>query len=102
MSTTVERPYLGLPARLSQVWLNRWTLLFILIFVQLLSTATFLKSDIQNAQRDALAACSALEQSASVVASLPHFMAQGLNAMTEKGIEGGVSALAKTYAHLNP
>jgi hypothetical protein len=96
MSTTLERPYLGLPARLSQVWVNRWTLLFAISFVQLLSTAAFLQNDIQHAQRDALAACSALEQSASVVASLPHFMAQGLNAMTEKGVEASVSALAKT------
>ena len=96
MSPTVERPYLGLPARLSQVWLNRWTLLFILIFFQLLSTATFLQNDIQNAQRNALAACSALEQSASLFASLPHFMAQGLNTMTNNGIEASVSALAKT------
>jgi hypothetical protein len=99
MSTTLERPYLALPARLSQVWLNRWTLLFMLIFVQLLSTASFLQSDIQNAKRDALAACSALEQSASVVASLPHFMAQGLNTMTDKGVEASVSALAKTYTN---
>jgi len=96
MSSRLERPYLGLPARLSQVWLNRWTLLFALIFVQLLSTAAFLQNDIQNAQRDALAACSALEQSASLVASLPHFMAQSLNTMTDKGIEASVSALAKT------
>lgn len=95
-ASTNVRPYLGLPARLSQVWLNRWTLLLVLIFVQLLSTARFLKSDLESARREALAACVALEQTSSVLASLPHFMAVGLNTMTNRGIEASVSALATT------
>lgn len=95
-ASTKIRPYLGLPARLSQVWLNRWTVLLVLVFVQLLSTARFLKSDLEGARREALAACVALEQTSSVLASLPHYMAIGLNTMTTKGIEGSVSALATT------
>jgi hypothetical protein len=93
---TEFRPYLGLPARLSQIWLNRWTLLFSLIFVQLLSTSIGLKSDLDSAKREALSACLALEKTSSVLASVPHFMAGGMNAMTSKGIEGGISALATT------
>lgn len=96
MSISNYRPYIGLPARLSQVWLNRWTLLLALIFVQLLSTASFLKNDIESARREALAACVALEQTSSVLASLPHYMALGMNTMTTKGIEASVSALATT------
>ena len=95
-ASTNIRPYLGLPARLSQVWLNRWTLLLVLIFVQLLWTARFLKSDLESARREALAACIALEQTGSVLASFPHYMALGLNTMTAKGIEASVSALVTT------
>ena len=94
---TEVKPYLGLPARLSQVWLNRWTLLLFLVFVQLLSTAILLKSDIDGAKREALAACVALERTSSVFASIPHFMATGMNALTARGIEASVSALGTTY-----
>lgn len=93
---TEFKPYLGLPARLSQVWLNRWTLLFSLIFVQLLSTAIGLKSDLANAKTEALSACLSLEKTGSLLASIPHYMASGMNAMTAKGIEGGISALSTT------
>ena len=94
--STEYRPYLGLPARLSQVWLNRWTFLLVLIFVQLVSTAISLKSDLANARLQALAACTALERTGSVLASLPHFMAQGMNDLTAKGLEASVSALGTT------
>jgi hypothetical protein len=90
------KPYLGLPARLSQIWINRWTLLLVLVFFQLLSTAISLKNDLDGAKREALAACTALEQTSSVLASLPHYMAGGMNAMTTKGIEASVSALGTT------
>lgn len=97
MSTNTYRPYLGLPARLSQIWLNRWTLLLALIFFQLLFTAKLLKADLESAKREALAACVALEDTSSVFASLPHYMALGMNTMTTKGIEASISALATTY-----
>ena len=96
MSANSYHPYLGLGARLSQIWLNRWTLLLSVIFANLLLTANLLQKDIQTAQGDALAACLALEQAGSVFASLPHFMALGMNTMTQKGIEASVSALATT------
>ena len=96
MPANVPRPYLGLAARLSQIWLNRWTLLLSVIFVNLLLTATLIQKDLQSAQTQALAACLALEQTGSVFASLPHFMALGMNTMTQKGIEASVSALATT------
>jgi hypothetical protein len=90
------KPYLGLPARLSQIWLNRWTLLLVLVFFHLLATSISLKNDLDDAKREALAACTALEQTSSVIASLPRYMAGGMNAMTTKGIEASVSALGTT------
>lgn len=64
--------------------------------MHLLSTSVLLKSDLESARREALAACIALEQTSSVLASLPHFMALGLNTMTSKGIDASISALAET------
>jgi len=90
------RPYLGLTARLSQVWLNRWTILLFIVLVHLLSVATLLKNDIATAQREALAACITLEKTGSMLASLPHFMASGMNSLTAKGIEASVTALGTT------
>lgn len=95
--TQSYKPYLGLPARLSQVWLNRWTVLLALIFFQLLSASISLKNDLDGAKREALAACTSVEKTSSVLASLPHYMAGGMNAMTAKGIEASVSALGTTY-----
>jgi hypothetical protein len=92
----VFRPYLELPARLSQIWLNRWTLLLFLLLAHLFSIHASLQSDIVNAKQEALAACFTLEKTGSVLASLPHFAAYGLNAMTSKGIEAAISALATT------
>jgi|SRR5579859_1179933 hypothetical protein len=99
--TQSYKPYLGLPARLSQVWLNRWTALLALVFFQLLSVSISLKNDLDGAKREALAACTSLEKTSSFLASLPHYMAGGLNAMTTKGIEASVSALGTTYSHFS-
>jgi hypothetical protein len=91
-----NRPYLCLPARLSQIWLNRWSFLLVLISVQLISTAISLKSDLANAKQQALVACTALERTGSVLASLPHYMSQGMNELTAKGMEASVDALGTT------
>jgi hypothetical protein len=98
--TQSYKPYLGLPARLSQVWLNRWTAFLALIFFQLLSASISLRNDLDGAKQEALAACTSLEKTGSVLASLPHYMAGGMNAMTTKGIEASVSALGTTYFRL--
>src|SRR4051812_18981515 len=50
-------PYLGLRARLSQVWINRWTILLILIICRLLLSLKSVDSDIASAKREALSAC---------------------------------------------
>jgi hypothetical protein len=94
--STEYRPYLGLPARLSQIWLNRWSFLLVLISVQLISTAISLKTDLANAKQQALVACTALERTGSVLASLPHYMSQGMNELTAKGMEASVDALGTT------
>ena len=88
-------PYLGLRSRLSQVWFNRWTLLLVLIIVRVYISVSELNSDIDSAEREALSACTAVERSGSAMASMPHYMAQGVNELSAQGIEGGVRALQK-------
>ncbi|BFZ59291.1 plasma membrane fusion protein prm1 [Saitoella coloradoensis] len=86
-------PYIGLWGRLSQSWLNRWTVLLFLIFVRLYIASKSLSSDLAVAKAQALSACSGVESGASVLASLPHYMADGVNELTASSIESAVGAL---------
>jgi hypothetical protein len=89
------KPYLGLRARLSQIWINRWTILLLLVLVRLLFAIASTNSSITSARREALSACTQVEHIGSSMASMPHFMAKGVNEMTASGIEKAVSGLMK-------
>lgn len=87
------KPYLGLRARLSQVWLNRWTILLLLVLVRLLIAIASTDSSLASARREALSACTQVENIGSSMASMPHYMARGVNEMTASGVEKAVSGL---------
>lgn len=89
-------PYLGSRSRLSQVWFNRWTLLLALIVVRILLSTQSLDSDIGSAQREALSACTSVERAGSAMASMPHYMSQGVNEISAKAVEASVRALQQT------
>ncbi len=86
-------PYLGLRARLSQVWINRWTILLLLVLVRTLLAITGLNNDLGSAKREALSACSGVESAGSAMASMPHYLSQGVNALTADGVEKAVNGL---------
>jgi hypothetical protein len=86
-------PYLGLRARLSQVWINRWTILLLLVLVRTLIAIAGIDDNLSSARDKALRACSEVEGIGSTMASGPHFMAQGINEMTATGVEKAVSGL---------
>lgn len=86
-------PYLGLRARLSQTWINRWTVLLLLIIVRLLLSLAGLKGDIASAKTEALSACSSVENVGSAMASMPHYLAQGVNSMAASGITKAVNGM---------
>ncbi|PGH27248.1 hypothetical protein AJ80_00958 [Polytolypa hystricis UAMH7299] len=86
-------PYLGLRSRLSQVWINRWTILLLLILARLLISVASLNSDMASAKREALSACTSVESMGSTMASMPHYMSKGVNELTASGIENAVKAL---------
>jgi hypothetical protein len=86
-------PYLGLRAKLSQIWINRWTVLLLLVLVRVLLAIASTDSGLSSARREALSACTSVEKVGSTMASMPHYMSQGVNKMTAKGISKGVNAL---------
>ncbi|KAL5362483.1 plasma membrane fusion protein prm1 [Aspergillus floccosus] len=86
-------PYLGLRSRLSQVWLNRWTILLLLVLARVLIAVAGMQSDMGSAKREALSACSSVESMGSAMVSMPHYLSQGVNEMTAAGVEKAVSAL---------
>ncbi|KAI1611770.1 hypothetical protein EDD37DRAFT_418285 [Exophiala viscosa] len=86
-------PYLGLRARLSQIWLNRWTILLLLVLARTLIAVSGLNNDLASARREALSACSDVESMGSTMASMPHYMSQGLNELAATGVEKSVNGL---------
>lgn len=86
-------PYLGLRARLSQIWINRWTILLFLVLVRILIAISGLHHELDSAKIEALSACSSVESVGSAMASMPHYMSQGVNEMTAAGVEKAVNGL---------
>lgn len=86
-------PYLGLRARLSQIWLNRWTILLLLVLARTLIAISGINNDLGSARREALSACSDVESMGSTMASMPHYMSQGVNEMAATGVEKSVNGL---------
>ncbi|KAK6360326.1 plasma membrane fusion protein prm1 [Orbilia blumenaviensis] len=89
-------PYLGLRARLSQIWFNRWTVLLLLIVVRMIILVAGMNKDLDSAQIQAQSACTGVESMGSAMASMPHYMATGVNEAAAKGIEAAVRGLQKT------
>ncbi|CZR53173.1 related to PRM1 Pheromone-regulated multispanning membrane protein involved in membrane fusion during mating [Phialocephala subalpina] len=86
-------PYLGLPARLSQVWINRWTVLIILIICRLLLATKEINHDLASAKSEALSACTSVENVGSAMASMPHYLSTGVNAMAADGVTKAINGL---------
>lgn len=87
-------PYLGLQARLSQVWLNRWTILLLLVLIRVIVVLSTLDSNIGEARTKALAACSKVEDIGSSVASMPHYLSRGVNELAAEGVESATKGMA--------
>lgn len=86
-------PYLGLRARLSQVWINRWTILLLLVLVRILIAISGLHNDLGSAKNEAMSACNGVESIGSAMASMPHYLAAGVNELAGSGVEKAVQGL---------
>lgn len=86
-------PYLGLRARLSQIWINRWTILLLLVLVRTLMAIASVDDNLSSARAKALSACTSVESMGSAMASMPHYMSQGVNELAASGVEKAVGGL---------
>lgn len=86
-------PYLGLRARLSQVWINRWTVLLLLVLCRVLLAVRGLNNDIATAKTQALSACTSVENIGSAMASMPFYMSEGVNELAADGVTKAVNGL---------
>lgn len=86
-------PYLSLRSRLSQIWLNRWTILLLLVLVRVVILIADLNDNIGDAKAKALSACTKVEDIGSAMASMPHYLSVGVNELAASGIEKSVDAM---------
>lgn len=86
-------PYLSLRSRLSQIWINRWTVLLILVLIRLMMLVADLNDNVGDAKTKALSACTKVEDIGSTMASMPHYLSSGVNDMAASGIEKSVEAM---------
>lgn len=88
-------PYLNLPSRLSQVWINRWTILLLLVLLRVVLLIGQLHNNVSDAKTKALSACSKVEDIGSAMASMPHYLSVGVNDLAANGFEKAVSGMTK-------
>ncbi|KAL2128074.1 hypothetical protein VTI74DRAFT_9753 [Chaetomium olivicolor] len=87
--------YLGLRARLSQLWFNRWTVLLILVLVRVILLTGSLNDNIGDAKAKALSACTKVEDIGSAMASMPHYLSVGVNSLASHSITKTVSGMVQ-------
>lgn len=88
-------PWLGIRSRLSQVPMNRWTVLLLLILARLLISLDSLNTSLVSAKARAVDACTKVEDVGSSMASMPHYLSAGVNRMAADGITKAVQGLVE-------
>lgn len=95
-NNTVTTPYIGWKGRISQLPINRWTILIVLVLIRVLIMLSGLNDDIGNAKEKALSACTKVEDVGSAMASMPHYLSLGVNDLAASGITNIVQGLVAT------
>ncbi|ODV97988.1 hypothetical protein PACTADRAFT_480 [Pachysolen tannophilus NRRL Y-2460] len=96
----IPKPYLQIWDRLSQVWLNKWSLLLVLIILKLIFYKKSLVSALQIAEIHTISTCSSIDQFSSIVSSLPHYMAKASNQIILKTIQDSENGLRKGLSYV--
>lgn len=99
-NTQLPTPYIQLLARLSQSWLNYWTILLLLVLFRLLFVTQHLKQSLADGQVDVNIACREVQSAASTAVSMPHYLTQGVNALIKLGIDEAVAGMSLTVRGL--
>lgn len=79
-------PYIGVRARLSQVWINYYTIFIILIIIKLILFRISLRTSLETAEKYTMSSCRSSENIGSSAASVPHYMAIGSNQLISRGL----------------
>lgn len=79
-------PYIGIRARLSQVWINYYTIFIILVIIKLVLFRISLNSSLKTAEKYTMSSCRSSENIGSSAASVPHYMAIGANQLISRGL----------------
>ncbi|KHJ33955.1 putative pheromone-regulated multispanning membrane protein [Erysiphe necator] len=90
---TLAQPHLGLRARLSQIFINRWTVLILLVLCRLLLAIRDINYNIEKAREESLEACTSVENVGSAMASMPHYLSKGINSLTAETITKTIDGL---------
>ncbi|KAL7959016.1 hypothetical protein V8C34DRAFT_132259 [Trichoderma compactum] len=88
-------PYLSLRSRLSQIWINRWTVLLIIVLARTVILIAQLRENLVDAEVQALSACEKVEGVGSAMASMPHYLSQGVNDLVALGVETSVHGMVE-------
>ncbi|KAJ4422052.1 plasma membrane fusion protein prm1 [Gnomoniopsis sp. IMI 355080] len=88
-------PYIGLRSRLTQIPINRWTTLLMLVLARLIILFESLNTNLASAQDEAAAACLNVEEIGSAMASMPHYVSVGVNKLVAMGITDTLRGLIK-------
>ncbi|KAH9431054.1 hypothetical protein MCOR02_008363 [Pyricularia oryzae] len=88
-------PFLGLKARLSQIWMNKWTILLLLVLVRVIILIAGLIENIGDAKVKALSSCTKVEDIGSAMASMPHYLSVGVNKVATESIASAISGMVQ-------
>jgi len=73
--------------------INRWTILLLLVLIRTLFAIASLDESLGTARKQALSACTSVENVGSAMASMPYYMSQGVNELSAQGIEKAINGL---------
>ncbi|KAH3660068.1 hypothetical protein OGAPHI_007273 [Ogataea philodendri] len=85
-NTNYRRAYLNLNERFSQTWLNRYTVVLVLMIFKLLLFRISLNNSLTQAKEETYSTCSKAETYASSLTSMPHYISKGANILIAKGL----------------
>ncbi|AAS54057.1 AFR685Cp [Eremothecium gossypii ATCC 10895] len=88
------QPYLELRERLSQIWINRYTLLLMLCMVKILLFTSSLRFSLNNSKVHVLEECSNIEHYYNILRNgTPHYMGKMGNYLVAHALEATVESL---------
>lgn len=93
-------PYIGINGRLSQIWVNRFTILLILIAVKLALFSQNVQYSLRSAEAYTSSSCQAVQIMVSNMESAPHFIAQAADKLVSNAMDHAVSGIISTLSML--